>query len=186
MCIRDSRRRGPFVVDDPPAVDPPPRPGTVIGGVVPPVSGGDHIPVSYTHLDVYKRQVPLSYVYQEGTLFFHCAKAGHKLDALRRCSKASFCVIDQDQVVPPEYTTYFRSVIAFGRTRILEDEAEKQAAIWLLAEKYCPGDSPEHRQEAIRREAGGLCLVSLSIEHMTGKQAIELVQEDRRQADLPL
>ena len=116
----------------------------------------------------YPYAVPLSYVYQEGTLFFHCAKAGHKLDALRRCSKASFCVI------------------AFGRTRILEDEAEKQAAIWLLAEKYCPGDSPEHRQEAIRREAGGLCLVSLSIEHMTGKQAIELVQEDRRQADLPL
>lgn len=89
----------------------------------------------------YPYAVPLSYVYQEGTLFFHCAKAGHKLDALRRCSKASFCVIDQDQVVPPEYTTYFRSVIAFGRTRILEDEAEKQAAIWLLAEKYCPGDS---------------------------------------------
>ena len=122
----------------------------------------------------YPYAVPLSYVYQEGTLFFHCAKAGHKLDALRRCSKASFCVIDQDQVVP------------FGRTRSLEDEAEKQAAIWLLAEKYCPGDSPEHRQEAIRREAGGLCLVSLSIEHMTGKQAIELVRDDRRQADLPL
>ena len=50
----------------------------------------------------YPYAVPLSYVYQEGTLFFHCAKAGHKLDALRRCSKASFCVIDQDQVVPPE------------------------------------------------------------------------------------
>lgn len=49
----------------------------------------------------YPYAVPLSYVYQEGTLFFHCAKAGHKLDALRRCSKASFCVIDQDQVVPP-------------------------------------------------------------------------------------
>ena len=70
----------------------------------------------------YPYAVPLSYVYQEGTLFFHCAKAGHKLDALRRCSKASFCVIDQDQVVPPEYTTYFRSVIAsagpvFWRTR---------------------------------------------------------------------
>ena len=65
----------------------------------------------------YPYAVPLSYVYQEGTLFFHCAKAGHKLDALRRCSKASFCVIDQDQVVPPEYTTYFRSAIAFGSWR---------------------------------------------------------------------
>ena len=136
--------------------------------------------------DGYPYAVPLSYVFDGEKLYFHSAKAGHKLEALRRCPKASFCVIDQDQVVPPEYTTYFRSVIAFGRTRILEDEAEKQAAIWLLAEKYCPGDSPEHRQEAIRREAGGLCLVSLSIEHMTGKQAIELVREDRRQADLPL
>lgn len=129
---------------------------------------------------------PLSYVYQEGTLFFHCAKAGHKLDALRRCSKASFCVIDQDQVVPPEYTTYFRSVIAFGRTRILEDEAEKPSCHLAPGGEILPRRQPEHRQEAIRREAGGLCLVSLSIEHMTGKQAIELVQEDRRQADLPL
>ena len=129
---------------------------------------------------------PSAMCIRQGTLFFHCAKAGHKLDALRRCSKASFCVIDQDQVVPPEYTTYFRSVIAFGRTRILEDKAEKQAAIWLLAEKYCPGDSPEHRQEAIRREAGGLCLVSLSIEHMTGQcRPSSWFQEDRRQADLP-
>ena len=136
--------------------------------------------------DGFPYAVPLSYVCDEGRLLFHCAPAGHKLDAIERCAKASFCVVDKDDVVAAEYTTYFRSVIAFGRTRILEDEAEKQAAIWLLAEKYCPGDSPEHRQEAIRREAGGLCLVSLSIEHMTGKQAIELVQEDRRQADLPL
>ena len=136
--------------------------------------------------DGYPYAVPLSYAYEDGKLWFHCARTGHKLDAILRDPKVSFCVVDRDQVVPLEYTTYFRSVIAFGRTRILEDEAEKQAAIWLLAEKYCPGDSPEHRQEAIRREAGGLCLVSLSIEHMTGKQAIELVREDRRQADLPL
>ena len=134
----------------------------------------------------YPYALPISYVFDGDKLYFHSAVAGHKLEVIRKNPKASFCVIDQDQVVPPEYTTYFRSVIAFGRTRILEDEAEKQAAIWLLAEKYCPGDSPEHRQEAIRREAGGLCLVSLSIEHMTGKQAIELVREDRRQADLPL
>lgn len=53
-----------------------------------------------------------------GTAVLPLCQGRHKLDALRRCSKASFCVIDQDQVVPPEYTTYFRSVIAFGRTRI--------------------------------------------------------------------
>ena len=60
-------------------------------------------------------------------LYFHCAKAGHKLDAIRAQPKASFCVIDQDQIVPAEYTTYFRSVIAFGTVRILEDEQAKSA-----------------------------------------------------------
>ena len=59
----------------------------------------------------YPYAVPLSYGYDGEKLYFHCAKAGHKLDAIRRSPKVSFCVIDQDRVVPEEYTTYFRSVI---------------------------------------------------------------------------
>ena len=125
----------------------------------------------------YPYAVPLSYVYQEGTLFFHCAKAGHKLDALRRCSKASFCVIDQDQVVPPEYTTYFRSVIAFGRVRVLEEEGEKRAAIDALARRYFPGDTQENRDAYIAKEWAGVALLELTVEHLTGKQATELVQK---------
>ena len=50
--------------------------------------------------DGYPYAVPLSYVYADGKLFFHCAKSGHKIDSLRRNSKASFCVIDQDQIMP--------------------------------------------------------------------------------------
>lgn len=79
--------------------------------------------------DAYPYAVPLSYVYADGKLYFHGAKEGHKIDAIRQHAKASFCVIDQDAVVPEEYTTYFRSVIAFGRMRILETDAEKRAAI---------------------------------------------------------
>ena len=124
----------------------------------------------------YPYAVPLSYVYQEGTLFFHCAKAGHKLDALRRCSKASFCVIDQDQIVPEEYTTYFRSVIAFGTIRELEDDSEKRAAIEKLARKYTPNDTPEGMDAAIRRDWAPLCMLEMTIDHMTGKEAIELVK----------
>ena len=62
----------------------------------------------------YPYAVPLSYVYTGGRFYFHCARAGHKIDAVRHSPKASFCVIGQDQVVPEEYTTYYRSVIAFG------------------------------------------------------------------------
>ena len=65
--------------------------------------------------DGYPYGVPLSYVYLDSKLYFHCAGAGHKLDSILKDDKVSFCVIDQDQVVGEEYTTYFRSVIAFGR-----------------------------------------------------------------------
>lgn len=59
----------------------------------------------------YPYAVPMSYAFDGGKLYFHCAREGHKLDAIRREPKASFCVIDRDTVVPEEYTTYFRSVI---------------------------------------------------------------------------
>ena len=78
--------------------------------------------------DGYPYAVPMSYVYDGAKLYFHCAKSGHKLDAIRRNCKASFCVIDQDQIVPEEYTSHFRSVIVFGTMRILEDDGEKRAA----------------------------------------------------------
>lgn len=123
----------------------------------------------------YPYAVPLSYVYAKGRIFFHCAKTGHKLDAIRRCEKVSFCVVDRDEVKPEEYTTYFRSAIVFGKARILEDDAEKRAAIELLAEKYCPAD-PEGRRREIEREYRQLCMVEITMDRMTGKEAIELVR----------
>ena len=77
----------------------------------------------------YPYAVPLSYVYDGEKIYFHSAKSGHKIDAVSQNPRASFCVIDQDQIVPEEYTTYFRSVIVFGTIRILHDEAEKREAI---------------------------------------------------------
>lgn len=124
----------------------------------------------------YPYAVPLSYVYADGRIYFHSAKNGHKLDAIKRNAKASFCVIDQDEIIAEEYTTYFRSVIAFGRIRILEEDAEKREAIMRLAQKYAPEDSPENRDRAIEREWAQLCMLELSIEHMSGKEAIELVR----------
>ncbi len=125
----------------------------------------------------YPYAVPLSYAYEDGRLWFHCALDGHKLDAIRREEKASFCIIDQDQVVPEEYTTYFRSVIAFGRVRILEG-GEKRAALEVLAAKYSP-TQVEGRREEIERFFTHLCMLELVIEHMTGKAAKELMSGRR-------
>lgn len=126
--------------------------------------------------DGYPYAVPLSYLYEDGKLLFHCAKAGHKLDAVARCDKASFCVIDQDRVVPEEYTTYFRSVIAFGRIRVIGDDGERRAAVERLALKYHPGDTQENRNRYIDKEWAPLCMLEMTVEHLSGKQATELLQ----------
>ena len=102
------------------------------------------------------------------------AKEGHKIDAIRTCDKASFCVVEQDHIVPPKYTTYYRSAIAFGRIRILEDEKEVRRAAWLLAVRYYPEDTESGRQEEINKYWKSLCMMEFSIEHLTGKESIEL------------
>lgn len=89
-------------------------------------------------------------------------------------------MIDKDQVVPQEYTTYFRSVIVFGRVRILEDTAEKESALKQLAAKYSP-DHEQGRLRAIARQLNQVCLIELTIDHMSGKEAIELVKANLKQ-----
>ncbi|MDO4740449.1 MAG: pyridoxamine 5'-phosphate oxidase family protein [Eubacteriales bacterium] len=125
--------------------------------------------------DGYPYAVPLSHFYSGGKLYFHCAKQGHKIDALRRCDKASFCVIAQDELHPERFTTYFRSVIAFGRVRVLESEAEKREAITALADRFAPGD-PAGRDREINGSMPSLCVLEMTIEHLTGKEAKELMK----------
>jgi nitroimidazol reductase NimA-like FMN-containing flavoprotein (pyridoxamine 5'-phosphate oxidase superfamily) len=68
----------------------------------------------------YPYAVPVSYIYSNNKIYFHSAKAGHKIDAIEKNQKVSFAVIDEDTIVSQEYTSYFRSVIAFGKARIVE------------------------------------------------------------------
>lgn len=131
----------------------------------------------------YPYGVPLSYVYADGKIFFHCALQGHKIDAIRENPKVSFCVIVKDNVVPQRFTTFFRSVIAFGKARILEDNEEKMAALRLLAARY--SDATVTDKMTDDEIAGGfkrLLMVEIEIERLTGKEAIELVQQRKYQA----
>jgi nitroimidazol reductase NimA-like FMN-containing flavoprotein (pyridoxamine 5'-phosphate oxidase superfamily) len=129
--------------------------------------------------DNYPYAVPISHVFHDGKIYFHCAKTGHKLDALARHPLASFCVVGEDRVVPEKFTTYFRSVIAFGRVRTLEEINEKRAALEILAEKFSP-EYEEGRLKEISSLLGNVVVLEFTIEHMTGKEAIELVHERQR------
>ena len=126
--------------------------------------------------DDYPYAVPLSFAHEDGKLFFHAANAGHKIDAIERNEKVSFCVIAADDVVQSTFTTHFRSAVVFGRARVLTDDEEKRHALECLAKKY----SPDHLAAAdseIDGEWKRVCAIELAIEHMTGKAALEITKE---------
>ena len=120
--------------------------------------------------------VPLSYVYHNGRLYFHCATSGHKLDAVRACDKASFCVIDRNDVVSSEFTTHYRSAIVFGAIREVVNPEEIMCAMRALAAKYSPAEGEDAFQREMK-SSGALCVLALDIERMSGKQGKELLKE---------
>lgn len=119
--------------------------------------------------------VPLSHVFHEGKIYFHSALNGHKLELIRENENVSFTVIAEDEIHPEKFTTYFRSVIAFGTMKIIDDELCKKGILKVIGERFNPEDKSGLTKEII----SGLsrCYVlEMTIERITGKQAIELVK----------
>jgi nitroimidazol reductase NimA-like FMN-containing flavoprotein (pyridoxamine 5'-phosphate oxidase superfamily) len=126
----------------------------------------------------YPYAVPMSYVRAGDKLYFHGARTGHRADAVRRCGKASFCVVDQDEVDAERFTTLYRSAVVFGVVRRIEDPAAMRAACLLLAEKYSPGRR-EAAEAETEREFPALAVYELTMEHVTGKEGVELTRARR-------
>ena len=119
--------------------------------------------------------VPMSYAFDgESAIFFHCAPEGKKLDCVDFSPNASFCVIERDEVQPSTFTTHYRSAIAQGRVRRVDDADRKEAALRLLAGKYSPGFDPEGE---IAGALSRVVVLRFDIETLTAKEAIELVRQ---------
>lgn len=123
--------------------------------------------------DGYPYAVPVNYVYDGTAIFIHSAAQGHKIDALRRNPKCTLCIVDKDDIIPEEFTSYFRSVIVFGKAHFVESTDEKIATLRLLGDKYSPGIDPEAE---IARFIKSVCIVRIDIDSVTGKEAIELTR----------
>ena len=137
--------------------------------------------------DGYPYTVPVSFAYHDsadgglGSIHFHCATVGHKIDGIKRNEKVSFCVIAKDKVMPKERTVKYLSVIVFGRARFLTDPEEMRTSANSIGEKYS-GAYPElykaETEDYLKR--GGLCCVEIQIEHMTGKMGKEEMKERKQ------
>ena len=129
--------------------------------------------------DGYPYTVPINYYYTDGKIYLHCAKSGHKLDAIRSNPKVSFCVVERDDILQEKFTTLFKSAVAFGKAEILADKEEMRSSVTALAEKYC-SDFLDEVPAEVERGFDILCMIKINIEHLTGKQGKELLKEEIR------
>lgn len=119
----------------------------------------------------YPYAVPLDFVYEDGKIYFHCAKEGHKLDAILREPKCSFCVLSDGVPEPDSWWFHFSSVISFGKIAIMEDPEAIREKLILLGRKYMPTE--EEIQTDILKNGPRANVLELTIEHMTGKRVKE-------------
>ena len=124
----------------------------------------------------YPYTVPMSYIYANGKIYFHSAPTGHKIDAIKNYEKASFCIVSKDDVMPEKFSTMYRSIVAFGKLRFIEDREEMRRITSDLAMKYSAEYKemiPKRIDDAIHRMA----IIEMEIEHLTGKESMELARE---------
>ena len=126
----------------------------------------------------YAYSVPISYTVNGNHLYIHSAPVGHKIAALKANPKVSVCVVEQDEIHPERLTSYFRSVIAFGTASFVTDPEQKRKALKRLVDKYAPGFEALGKEEA-EQKLNYIAIIDITIEHITGKESIELVKKNR-------
>ena len=123
--------------------------------------------------DGYPFALPVNYYYdrEHDRIYFHGAKAGHKVDALKRSDKVCFTVFGNEHFEEGEWAPYMQSTVVFGRCHLVDDAGETEAHVRALALKYYP--SAEEVEAEIAKDIKGVQLYEIEIEHLTGKQIQE-------------
>ena len=111
--------------------------------------------------------VPLSYVYKNDSIYFHCALNGHKLDNIKANATVSFCVVGNTKVLPDKFATEYESAVVFGVATEVVCAERYDALLWLL-EKYSPGFIEEGKQY-IKKKDNATKVIKVKISDVSGK-----------------
>ena len=118
--------------------------------------------------DGYPYGIPINFLYEDGKIYFHGAKEGHKIDAILENPRVSFCVFDAGVPDPKKRGLNVRSVVVFGTISFVEEPERAEDLTRRLGLKYFP-DDPEYIEEETRRTANRVQILELSIDSMSGK-----------------
>ena len=121
----------------------------------------------------YPYGMPMNHWYNEedGKIYFHCGKSGHRLDALRKCNKVSFCTYDSGYREEGDWALHVKSVIVFGTIEIIDDMDTIANVARKLSYKFTQDE--EYIRTEIEKYAKATLLLQLTPEHICGKQITE-------------
>lgn len=119
--------------------------------------------------DGYPYGIPIDHWYceEDGRIYFHGAKEGHKIDAIKACDKASYCVYDEGYRKEGEWALNIKSVVTFGRIRLVEDEDTARKICTELVKKFT--DDEDYLEKELQNAFPRVQCLELILEHMTGK-----------------
>ena len=115
--------------------------------------------------------VPMNYGYRDRRMYFHCAREGRKIDILRNNNRVCIEVESEARIVkgetPCRWTAKYRSVIGFGRARIIEVEKEKKSGLDVIMKHY-GGSGNGYDETSLQRTL----VIEVILESLTGKQSL--------------
>lgn len=119
--------------------------------------------------DGYPYGVPLDHWYYpaDGRLYFHGAKAGHKIDAIKACDKACYTVYDQGYRRDGEWALNIKSVVVFGRIALVEDIEQARVICSALTRKFT--DDEAYLQRELEQSLSRVQCLVLTPEQISGK-----------------
>lgn len=123
--------------------------------------------------DGYPYGLPMNFLYDpaEGRIYVHSAKSGHKIDAIAADNRVCFTTWDDGVLDEDGWSYHVKSVVAFGRAELVQDERTTYEKARALGEKYFPTE--EYVEDEMRKAASRVQMVSITIDHVTGKSVHE-------------
>ncbi len=111
------------------------------------------------------------YLDEEGKLWFHCGRSGHRLDALRAHDKVSFCVMDAGERPEGKWARVVNSVIVFGKMEIVDDLNMVKKITTALSYRFT--EDTAYIERELESAAHKTLLLCLTPEHICGKRVVE-------------
>lgn len=121
----------------------------------------------------YPYGMPMNHLYDDdGCIYFHCGKnGGHRLDALKKCSKVCFTIFTKGEAMDSEWALKVKSVIVFGRISIIYDQKTVNDISIKLSHKFTSDD--EYIKKEIELYAKNTVILKLVPDHICGKLVTE-------------